>query len=61
MHFSLPKIYPITDARLSGISHAEQVERLIDGGAEFIQLREKYLAPKDFYFEAERALKIAVA
>ncbi|MGI9054708.1 MAG: thiamine phosphate synthase [Pyrinomonadaceae bacterium] len=59
MHFALPKIYPITDVRLSGISHVEQVKRLIDGGAEFIQLREKYLAPKDFYADAERALKIA--
>lgn len=59
MNFELPKIYPITDVRLSGISHAEQVKKLIDGGARFIQLREKYLAPKDFYFEAENALKIA--
>ena len=59
LNFALPKIYPITDVRLSGISHAEQVKRLIDGGAEFIQLREKYLAPKDFYADAEKALKIA--
>lgn len=59
MNLKLPKIYPITDVRLSGISHAEQVKKLIDGGAEFIQLREKYLAPKDFYFEAEKVLKIA--
>ena len=59
MNFEFPKIYPITDVRLSGISHAEQVKRLIDGGAEFIQLREKYLAPKDFYADAENALKIA--
>ncbi len=58
-HFALPRVYPITDVRLSEISHAEQVKRLIDGGAEFIQLREKYLAPKDFYFEAQKALKIA--
>ncbi|MEO6589182.1 MAG: thiamine phosphate synthase, partial [Pyrinomonadaceae bacterium] len=59
MHFSLPKVYPITDVRLSGISHAEQVAKLIAGGARFIQLREKYLAPKEFYSEAEKALKIA--
>jgi thiamine-phosphate pyrophosphorylase len=59
LNFELPKIYPITDVRLSEISHAGQVKKLIDGGAEFIQLREKYLAPKDFYFEAERAFKIA--
>ena len=59
MNLKLPKIYPITDVRLSGISHAEQVKRLIDGGAKFIQLREKYLAPKDFYADARLALEIA--
>lgn len=59
MNFALPKIYPITDVRLSGISHVRQVERLSDGGAKFVQLREKYLAPKDFYFEVETALKFA--
>ena len=59
MNLKLPKIYPITDTRLSGLSHAEQVKRLIDGGANFIQLREKYFAPKAFYADAENALKIA--
>ena len=61
MHFALSKIYPITDVRLSGISHVAQVEKLSDGGARFIQLREKYLAPKNFCSEAEEALKIARA
>jgi len=55
----LPKIYPITDTRLSKLSHAEQVEKLIAGGAEFIQLREKHASPKGFYAEAEKALRIA--
>lgn len=55
----LPKIYPITDTRISKISHAEQVEKLIEGGATFIQLREKYAAPKDFYAAAKTALEIA--
>lgn len=55
----LPKLYPITDARLSGLSHAEQVERLSAGGVSFIQLREKFLSPKDFYAEAERTLGVA--
>ena len=59
MKFSLPKIYPITDTRLTGLSHAAQVERLIAAGARFIQLREKYATPKDFYADAERALEIA--
>jgi thiamine-phosphate pyrophosphorylase len=55
----LPKLYPITDRRLSGLSHAEQVARLIDGGATFIQLREKQLSPREFYVEAEEALRVA--
>ncbi|HJR09017.1 MAG TPA: thiamine phosphate synthase [Pyrinomonadaceae bacterium] len=55
----LPKLYAITDARLTGLSHAEQVSRLRDGGAKFIQLREKHLSPREFYNEAEAALAIA--
>jgi thiamine-phosphate pyrophosphorylase len=59
MSFTLPKIYPITDTRLSGISHAEQVEKLIAGGANFIQLREKIALPDVFYAESQKALQIA--
>ncbi|MDQ3374924.1 MAG: thiamine phosphate synthase [Acidobacteriota bacterium] len=55
----LPRIYPITDPRLTKLSHAEQVKRLIDGGAQMIQLREKYGSPKDFYESAKEAIKIA--
>ncbi len=57
--FNLPKLYPITDTRLTGRSHAEQVALFSDGGATFIQLREKHLAPREFYQEAETALRIA--
>ena len=59
MHLDLPKIYPITDTQLSGLSHAEQVARLIEGGASLIQLRDKFTAPREFYREAAAALKIA--
>jgi thiamine-phosphate pyrophosphorylase len=59
LNFELPKIYPITDARLSKISHAAQVEKLIKGGAQFIQLREKRASPLEFYKSAESALKLA--
>ena len=55
----LPKIYPITDTRLSNLSHTDQVERLIRGGAKFIQLREKYNSPQHFYKQAESILTIA--
>ena len=55
----LPKLYPITDVRLSGLSHAEQLTRLCAGGARFIQLREKHLSPREFYDAAEAALDVA--
>ncbi|MGH9969824.1 MAG: thiamine phosphate synthase [Pyrinomonadaceae bacterium] len=53
------KIYPLTDAQLTGLSHAEQVAKLSDGGAGLIQLREKHLPPKEFYNQAEAALRVA--
>ena len=59
MAFHLPRVYPITDTELSGLSHAEQVGRLIAGGATLIQLRDKHAAPRDFYRQAEAALQIA--
>lgn len=55
----LPKIYPITDVRLAKISHAEQVKNLIEGGAEIVQLREKYASPQEFYESAKKALEIS--
>ena len=53
------RLYPITDRRLSGLSHAEQVLRLSDGGATLVQLREKLLSPIEFYREAAEALCVA--
>jgi thiamine-phosphate pyrophosphorylase len=57
----LPKLYPITDTRLSGLSHAEQVRRLSAGGATLLQLREKHLSPREFYSEALEAIHVARA
>lgn len=57
--FFLPKIYPITDVSLSKLSHLEQVEKLISGGAELIQLRDKHYSPKDFYAEAKKVIEFA--
>jgi thiamine-phosphate pyrophosphorylase len=59
MSLDLPKVYPITDTQLSGLSHADQVARLIEGGATLIQLRDKHCAPREFYREAEAALQVA--
>jgi thiamine-phosphate pyrophosphorylase len=55
----IPRIYPITDTSLSGLSHAEQTARLIDAGATLIQLREKRASPREFYGSALEALGIA--
>lgn len=59
MGLILPRVYPITDRRLAGLSHAEQVRRLISGGATLIQLRDKDASPRDFYRQAADALEIA--
>ena len=59
MKFELPKLYPITDRRLSGLTHAEQVARLCEGGARLVQLREKHLSPREFYAEVVEALRVA--
>ena len=52
-------MYPITDVGIAGVSHADQVSLLADGGATFVQLREKNLSPLEFYREAEAALAVA--
>ena len=52
-------LYPITDRHLSGLSHAEQVALLSDGGATLIQLREKVDPPLRFFAQAEAALRVA--
>lgn len=59
MIFELPKLYPITDRRLSGLTHAEQVMRLCEGGARLVQLREKVLPAREFYAETLEALRVA--
>lgn len=59
MSFEPPRLYPITDRSLSGLSHAGQVARLCEGGARLVQLREKHLSPREFYREAEEALRVA--
>lgn len=54
-----PTVYPITDVEIAGVSHAEQIVLLGDGGATFVQLREKKLPPVDFYQQAKIALAVA--
>jgi thiamine-phosphate pyrophosphorylase len=53
------RLYPLTDRRLSQLSHAQQMLHLSDGGATLVQLREKILSPVEFYREAAEALFVA--
>jgi thiamine-phosphate pyrophosphorylase len=55
----LPRIYALTDVRLSGFSHGQQVELLSAGGATLIQLREKSLPPREFYEQSKEAVDVA--
>ncbi len=57
----LPKIYPITDIKISGQTHAEQVRNLIKGGAAFIQLRDKHSSSIEFFDSAKEAVEEAAA
>ncbi len=59
MTLILPKIYPITDTGISGLTHADQVRRLIDGGAAMIQLRDKSASAREFYDDVVEAMRIA--
>ena len=56
---TLPKVYAITDTTVSGLSHAEQLRQLINGGIQLIQLREKRLAPGDWIDDAISAATTA--
>lgn len=59
MLFRETRIYPLTNLRLSGLGHAEQVVRLSNGGANLIQLREKDLTPGEFFKQAQEASRVA--
>lgn len=53
--FRLPRVYPITDTRISGLSHAAQVAAFADGGATVVQLRDKHSSALEFYEQAKAA------
>ncbi|MGH9946316.1 MAG: thiamine phosphate synthase [Pyrinomonadaceae bacterium] len=59
--FSLPKIYPITDRDISGISHLEQIRLFVDGGARFIQIRDKNATSLELFREFEECAEFAKA
>jgi len=57
---NLPRVYPLTDVKISGLSHAEQVRLLSLGGVSLIQLREKRMPPLEFYEQARAAQQSGV-
>jgi thiamine-phosphate pyrophosphorylase len=58
--FRLPRVYPITDTQISGLSHADQVAVFAERGATVVQLREKRATALEFYEQARAALAVAV-
>lgn len=59
--FRLPRVYPLTDVQLSGLSHADQVRLLSLGGATLVQLREKHMPALQFYEHARAAVTAGVS
>lgn len=57
--FRLPRVYPITDTQISGLTHAAQVALFADGGATLVQLRDKHASGSQFYEQAKAALAVA--
>lgn len=57
--FRLPRVYALTDVQLSGLSHVEQLELFIAGGAALVQLREKNMPAVEFYEQAQAAVAVA--
>ena len=57
--FTLAGVYVLTDVRLTGLSHAEQVELLSLGGATLVQLREKHMPALEYYEQAKAAVAAA--
>lgn len=57
--FRLPRIYPITDTQISGLSHAEQVAIFAERGATVVQIREKRATALEFYEHARASIAIA--
>lgn len=56
---NLPKIYPITNVELSGLSHPDQVRSLADAGCRFGQIREKSGSSREIFDAVVESLSIA--
>lgn len=51
MKLSLPHIYPITDAGISGLDHHVQARLLAASGCRFLQIRDKRATSRELYEE----------
>lgn len=56
-----PKIYPITNVELSGLSHADQVRSLAEAGCRFVQIREKSGSSREIFDAVADSVSIADA
>ena len=54
----LPKIYPITDTKLSGLSHFEQTKALLEGGTKLVQIRDKTMASRELFDSVQECLAL---
>lgn len=54
----MPKLYAITDRQWSNCTHEEIVRMLLDGGARFIQLRDKEASARELLEQAMACLKL---
>ena len=56
---NLPRIYPITNVELSGLSHADQVRTLAHAGCRFVQIREKSASSREIFDAVVESVSIA--
>jgi thiamine-phosphate pyrophosphorylase len=54
----LPRVYPITDRTISGLTHQNQVKAFIGGGARLIQIRDKTASSRDLFDSVKQCLEI---
>lgn len=56
---NLSRIYPITDALISGLDNPVQIREMVRGGATIVQLRDKRAPSDKLYADAREAIEIA--
>ncbi len=54
-----PRVYPITDRSISGLSNLEQARRMMEGGARLVQIRDKTASSIDLYNSVSAIVTLA--